>query len=145
MPKQSKETKKKFTKIPLSLFVLAIYSWEWDVHWSVINTLSDNPPGITHFSFVSGCINCWWLFFLARSGSLFPVLPLSAGTQSGLNLYRPCAYCYGLWEFMCSPVLLCLEDTVFLKLSITSWLLQSFCALFCLASWFLWIGVWRPI
>lgn len=50
--------------------------------------------------------------FLARDRSLCPPPPLSTGTSSGLNQYRPCGCCHSLCEFICASILSCLGDTV---------------------------------
>ena len=57
--------------------------------------------------------------FLVRDGTLSPIPTLSTGTSPGLNLYRSCARCHSLCEFIWVLVLY-LEDIVSLLSTITS-------------------------
>lgn len=53
------------------------------------------------------------------------VFPLTAETLSGLNQHKSYVCSHNLCEFICIPLLLCLNDAVSLELSI-SWLAQFF-------------------
>lgn len=56
--------------------------------------------------------------FLVRDESSYPLPPLSAGTQPGLALCRPCACGHCLCEFIYVLVVLCLEGMISLVSSI---------------------------
>lgn len=58
--------------------------------------------------------------FLVRSETLCPLPLLCPGILSGLSLCRGCAPCHSLCEFTCVPALLCLDNTVFLGATPTS-------------------------
>lgn len=97
---------------------------------------NETPLEKTHFSFARSyrLETTSWLELGA-----YPLVPLSAGTFSGLNLGRPCGGCHSFYEFMCLISLLYVEDPdCFLGTIHPLWLLQSFC-LFCTAAWF-WQG-----
>lgn len=96
--------------------MLVKYSCAWDLSCCI-----DNIPMGFHWLkliFPFQCVSIADILF--RVGTLCSLLPFSAATVSGLNLLRLCVHCYSRCEFLCTSVLLCLLDTVFLELYITS-------------------------
>jgi hypothetical protein len=88
---------------------------EW--HPSMIDLPIDTPLNKTDLPFARRCHlqRDSWLGLGIRT------LPsLSAGTLSGLDLWKSCACCHSLCEFVCAPVLLCMDGTVSMGSSITS-------------------------
>lgn len=63
---------------------------------------------------------------LVRHGALCTLWHFSIGTSSGLDLCRLFPCCHSLREFMCVPVLVCLEEFFFLESStINPWALSG--------------------
>lgn len=72
---------------------------------------------------LSRALNCKW-----QVDDGVPVCPhpiFGAGTLSGLDLCRSCAYCYGSCGFICAAGLFYLEETVSLESSTISYSLSA--------------------
>lgn len=85
----------------LVCFVLACYCWARDLPLRVIYMPGETPLKKSNFSYASAC-----RLELASE-------PFSAGTPSGLNVYRPSECCHDFCAFMHPLVVLSLEGTVF--------------------------------
>lgn len=80
-------------------FVLAIYSWEGDLPWAMINNMQWDSIGENGF-FICLQVSVAGSFWI-RDGSPCLLPPVLAGTPSRLNLYRPYVYRQYLWVHMC--------------------------------------------
>lgn len=91
--------------------MLVSYSWAWGLFWSVIEILSEISLENTDFFPL-----CQWVSitnsFFVQVETLSSLHSLYFGTPSGLYMCRSCEHHHSLSEFMCEPVLLCLQSTV---------------------------------
>lgn len=85
----------------------------------VVKIVSEIPLAKNNFSFTRGN-NCMYLLGWGQE-NLYPL----HRDHPCLDMYRPCACCHSLSEYICG-ILLCLENTL-LRIAHYLWLIQSFC------------------
>lgn len=112
-------TKKKPPQIYGDCFALVSYPWAWGLLWRVTDKSSVTSSEKTDFLSLSRYQLQVTYLLEVRFCDHF------AGALSDLNLFRSCACCHSLCDFLCIPALLCLK--VLFSWSNPPLALKSFC------------------
>lgn len=119
----TQKIKRKRTWIHGIYFALANCFWLWGLPWSMADTHSNTPWRKLIFTFPEAD-TCKQL--LGWGWDPCPHSPPSARTLSGLNVYRHCACCHSLCNFIWASV------PLFPWSHHHVWLLQCYCLFFCI-------------